>query len=50
MWIYRAYDEDDLPIAEAYRKADLISKLIDEFGEEKVTTFRIVRLFDKTLK
>ena len=50
MWFYRAVDEYDLPIAEAYRKSDLIDKLIDEFGEERLSEFRIIRIFDKNLK
>ena len=48
MWIYRAYDEYDLPVAEAYRKADLIAKLEDEFGD--IDRFTIKRIFDKSLK
>ena len=48
MWIYRAYDEDGLPIAEAYRKQDLIAKLEDEFGD--ISRFTIKRIYDKTLK
>lgn len=48
MWIYRAYDEDDLPIAEAYKKSDLIAKLEDEFGD--ISKFTIKRIFDKTLR
>lgn len=50
LWIYRAEDEFGLPVAEAYRKADLINKLIDEFGEEKANNFKIVRIFDKSLR
>ena len=50
MWIYRAYDEDGCIMAEAYRKQDLINKLIDEYGEEKTKTFKIVRIFEKWLK
>jgi len=48
MWIYRAYDEDDLPVAEAYRKSDLIAKLEDEFGSAE--QFRIERVFEGWLK
>ena len=48
MWIYRAYDEFGLPIAEAYRKEDLIDKLKDEFGED-FEPYKIVRIFDKKL-
>lgn len=49
MWIYRAYDEYDLPVAEAYRKSDLINKLIDEFGEERLKEFTIKRVYEKWL-
>ena len=49
MWIYRAYDEYDLPIAESYRKSDLIEKLIDEFGVERAKEFKIRRIFEKYL-
>lgn len=49
MWIYRAEDEYGLPVAEAYTKADLIDKLIDEFGENRLQEFRIVRIYDKNL-
>jgi len=48
MWLYRAYDEDGLPIAEAYRKTDLIQKLIDEFGG--VENFVIKRVYEKWLR
>lgn len=48
MWLYRAYDEDGLPIAEAYRKTDLIQKLIDEFGDAK--EFVIKRVYEKWLR
>lgn len=48
MWIYRAYDEYDLPVAEAYRKEDLIAKLYEEF--EDISRFTIKRIYDKTLK
>lgn len=47
MWIYRAYDEYGLPVAEAYTKQKLINKLDDEFGHHN---FKIVKLFDKTLR
>ena len=50
MYIYRAEDTDGLPIAEAYSKADLIAKLIDEFGEEKIKDFKIKRVFEKWIK
>ena len=49
LWIYRAEDEFGLPIAEAYRKTNLINKLIDEFGKEKVNSFKIVRIFERGL-
>ena len=49
MWIYRAYDEYGLPIAESYRKSDLIEKLIDEFGSERAKEFKIKRIFEKYL-
>ena len=39
MWIYRAYDQYGLPIAEAYRKSNLIEKLIDEFGENALEEY-----------
>lgn len=48
MWIYRAYDVDGLPVAEAYRKSDLITKLEDEFGD--VGQFKITRVFESWLK
>lgn len=48
MWVYRAYDADGLPIAEAYRKADLIAKLQDEFGT--ADGFIIKRVFERWLK
>lgn len=50
LWIYRAEDEYGLPVAESYRKNDLISKLCDEFGEDRLNEFTIVRIFDKTLE
>lgn len=50
MWFYRAEDEYGLPVAESYRKNDLIDKLIDEFGEERLNEFVIKRVYDKTLK
>ena len=50
MWIWRAYDEYDLPVAEAYRKQDLINKLIDEFGENMLSRFTIKRIYEKWLK
>lgn len=50
MWFYRAIDEDGCYIGEAYRKADLMSKLIAEFGEERTRQFTIIRVLDKTLK
>lgn len=48
MWIYRAYDEYGLPVCEAYRKQDLINKLIDEFGSAE--QFTIKRVFEKWVK
>lgn len=48
MWIYRAYDEDGLPIAEAYSKDDLIAKLEDEFGD--ANKFTIKRIYENWLK
>lgn len=48
MWIYRAYDEYDLPVAEAYRKSDLIAKLEDEFGD--ASRFTIKREYEGWLK
>jgi hypothetical protein len=50
MWFYRAIDEYGLPVAESYKRADLIDKLTDEFGAERLKEFKIVRVFDKTLK
>ena len=50
LWVYRAEDEFGLPVAEAYRKSDLIDKLIDEFGEEKAMEFKIVRVFERWLR
>lgn len=50
MWIYRAYDKYGLPIAEAYRRADLIDKIIEEFGEEKIKEIIIVKIFEKWLR
>ena len=50
MWFYRALDEDGFPVGEAYRKADLIDKLADEFGEERLAEFKIIRIYDKNLK
>ena len=50
MWIYRAYDEDGLPVAEAYRKEDLIEKLEDEFGADRIRSFKIKRVFEKWLR
>ena len=50
MWFYRAVDEYDLPVAESYQKSELILKLIDEFGEERLNEFTIIRIFDKNLK
>lgn len=50
MWFYRALDEYGLPVAESYYKSDLIDKLIDEFGVERLKEFTIVRVFDKNLK
>lgn len=50
MWFYRAEDEYGLPVAEAYRKDELIEKLADEFGEDRVSEFKIVRVYDKNLK
>lgn len=47
MWIYRAYDEDGFPVAEAYHKSDLIDKLVDEFGDYR--QFTIKRIFEKWL-
>ena len=48
MWIYRAYDEDGLPIAEAYRKSELVTKLQDEFGTAE--GFTIKRIYEAWLK
>ena len=50
MWIYRAYDDNGLPVAESYRKSDLIDKLIDEFGEDRLHEFTIKRIFENWLK
>lgn len=50
MWFYRAVDEFGLPYAEAYRRADLIKKLVDEFGADRLKEFIIIRIFDKNLK
>ena len=50
LWIYRAYDEYGLPVAEAYRKEDLITKLKEEFPLEDINRFKIKRLYDKTLE
>lgn len=50
MWIYRAYDEFDLPVAEAYRKSDLIAKLREEFPLEDISKFTIKRVFEKWLR
>ena len=50
MWFYRAIDEDGCYIAEDYSRQRLIEKLADEFGEDRLAEFRIVRLFDKNLK
>ena len=49
MFIYRAHDEYGLPVAEAYRKSDLIEKLIDEFGLESLSEFTIKRIYEKYL-
>lgn len=49
MWVYRAIDEYGLPLAESYRKSDLIDKLIDEFGEEILDKVKIIRVFEKSL-
>ena len=49
MWIYMAYDEYGLPIAEAYSKERLIEKLKDEFGYD-FEPYKIERIYDKTLK
>ena len=35
MWFYRAIDEDGCYIGEAYRKTDLIYKLVAEFSKER---------------
>ena len=48
LWIYRDYDEYDLPVAQAYRKDDLIAKLEDEFGTSEI--FTIKRIFEKWLQ
>lgn len=48
MWIYRAYDEGGLPIGEAYRKKDLVDKLLDEFGPDKI--YIIKRVFERWVK
>lgn len=50
LWVYRAEDEFGLPVAEAYRKSDLIDKLIDEFGEEKAVEFKIIYIFERGLQ
>lgn len=50
LWLYRAEDEFGLPVGEAYKKADLIDKLIDEFGEERANEFKIVRVFERWLQ
>ena len=50
LWVYRAEDEFGLPVAESYRKSDLIDKLVDEFGEEKAMEFKIIRVFEKFLQ
>lgn len=50
LWVYRAEDEFGLPVAEAYRKSDLVDKLIDEFGEEKAMEFKIIRVFERGLR
>ena len=50
MWFYRAVDEDGCYMGEAYNKADLINKMIEEFGEDRAREFKIVRVYDKTLK
>lgn len=48
MWIYRAYDADGLPVAEAYKKIDLIIKLENEFGS--ADGFIIKRIFESWLR
>lgn len=50
MWVYRALDEDGFPVCEAYRKSDLIDRMIDEFGVERLNEFTIIRVFEKWLK
>lgn len=50
MWIFRAYDEYGLPVAEAYHKSDLIEKLIEEFGEERLQDFTIKKVFESWLR
>jgi len=48
MWIYRAYDEYGLPVAEDYHKSKLIDKLVDEFGDYR--QFKIKRIFESWLE
>ena len=51
MWIYRAYDKDGFPVAEAYNKADLIKKLTEEFPFKDIKKeFTIKRIFEKWLR
>lgn len=50
MWIYRAYDDDGLPAGESYTKAELIEKLIDEFGVDRALKFTIKRVYEKWLR
>ena len=50
MWFYRAIDEDGCYIGEAYRKTDLIYKLVAEFSKERAKSFVIIRVYDKNLK
>lgn len=47
MWIYRAYDEDGLPVAKSYRKQDLVDKLVDEFDH---SNFKIKRIYESGLQ
>ena len=51
MWIYRAYDKYGLPVKEAYKKADLIARLKEEFPLDDIKEkFTIKRIYDKNLK
>lgn len=51
LWIYRAYDEYNLPVAESYRKSDLVAKLRDEFPLDDINKkFTIKRIFENWLQ